>query len=99
MSGGVVPDMVTSSSHLVGFTLLTKTGGPLTKRITMAPDGSLRSDGSACIMATGLAALRVIEEEGLASHAAAMGELWRDHLEPFEPALAGLYSEAHRGAA
>jgi hypothetical protein len=32
---------------------LAKTGGPLTKRISLAPDGSLLSDGSACTMASG----------------------------------------------
>lgn len=30
-----------------------------------------------------------------ATSAAALGELWARHLEPFEPALAGLYSEPH----
>lgn len=30
--------------------------------------------------------------------AAAMGELWARHLAPFEPALAGMYSEPHRAA-
>jgi hypothetical protein len=41
---------------LVGFasdmqiTLFAKGGGPLTKRIYLAPDGSLKSDGSACVM-------------------------------------------------
>jgi len=29
------------------------------------------------------------------TNAAAMGPLWRRHLEPFAPALAGLYSERH----
>ena len=33
-----------------------------------------------------------------ATNAAAMGELWRRHLEPFEAALAGMYSEPHRAA-
>ena len=35
--------------------LFTKFGGPLTKRISLAPDGSLKSDGSACVMAHGRA--------------------------------------------
>ena len=30
-----------------------------------------------------------------ATNAAAMGELWERHLEPFAPALAGMYSERH----
>jgi len=33
-----------------------------------------------------------------ATNAAALGGLWREHLEPFEPALAGMYSEPHRAA-
>lgn len=33
-----------------------------------------------------------------ATSAAALGELWARHLEPFEPALAGMYSEPHRAA-
>jgi hypothetical protein len=39
----------------IEFTLLTKDGGPLTKQISLAPDGSLHSDGSACIMSRGRA--------------------------------------------
>src|SRR5712691_6505817 len=35
------------------ITLLAKTGGPLTKRISLAADGSLKSDGSACLMGRG----------------------------------------------
>ena len=38
--------------ELVKFT---KTGGPLTKRISLALDGTLVSDGSACVMARGKA--------------------------------------------
>jgi hypothetical protein len=33
-----------------------------------------------------------------ATNAAAMGKLWRDHLEPFEPALSGMYSDPHKVA-
>jgi hypothetical protein len=33
----------------------TKSGGPLTKSITLAADGSLKSDGSACVMPSGRA--------------------------------------------
>lgn len=32
------------------------------------------------------------------SAAAAMGDTWRERLAPFQPALAGLYSEPHRAA-
>lgn len=37
------------------ITLFSKTGGPLTKRISLAPDGKLVSDGSACVMSRGTA--------------------------------------------
>jgi hypothetical protein len=43
--------MNAAPSQAVGFTLLTKIGGPLTKHITLAPDGTLQSHGSACVMA------------------------------------------------
>jgi hypothetical protein len=32
------------------------------------------------------------------TNADAMGDLWRQHLVPFEPALAGMYSEPHQAA-
>jgi hypothetical protein len=38
--------------ELTGFT---KANGPLTKRISLAPDGTVKSDGSACVMAQGSA--------------------------------------------
>ena len=38
--------------ELVKFT---KTGGPLTKHISLAPDGTLVKDGSACVMTHGTA--------------------------------------------
>lgn len=37
------------------ITVLTKDGGPLTKSISLAPDGSIKSDGSACVMGHGTA--------------------------------------------
>jgi hypothetical protein len=39
----------------ITITLFAKSGGPLTKRISLAKDGTLVSDGSACIMAHGTA--------------------------------------------
>jgi hypothetical protein len=39
----------------VEITAFTKAGGLLTKRISLAPDGTLRSDGSVCIMVSGSA--------------------------------------------
>jgi hypothetical protein len=35
------------------LTILAKAGGPLTKQISLEADGSLKSDGSACVMASG----------------------------------------------
>jgi hypothetical protein len=43
------------SPSLIEITVIAKVGGALTKRISLAPDGSLRSDGSECIMAKGTA--------------------------------------------
>ena len=37
------------------ITVFRKDGGPLTKRISLALDGSIKSDGSACVMAKGSA--------------------------------------------
>src|SRR5262249_49917799 len=37
------------------ITLFAKSRGPLTKRISMAPDGPLKSHGSACVMSHGAA--------------------------------------------
>jgi hypothetical protein len=37
------------------LTLFTKANGPLTKRISLGPDGEVKSDGSACTMARGTA--------------------------------------------
>ena len=44
--------MSRSQIEITGFA---KSGGPLTKRITVAADGSLHSDGSACVMSSGCA--------------------------------------------
>ena len=45
------------------ITLFTKTGGVLTKRISLAADGSVKSDGSECKMSRGLA--RRVEVTGV----------------------------------
>src|SRR4051812_1766438 len=37
------------------LTVFAKANGPLTKRISLLPDGSIKSDGSACVMARGQA--------------------------------------------
>ena len=39
----------------IELTRLTKDGGPLTKQISLSPDGTLVKDGSACVMAHGTA--------------------------------------------
>ena len=44
-----------STKTNVELTRFTKANGPLTKRISLAPDGSVKSDGSACVMARGTA--------------------------------------------
>jgi hypothetical protein len=38
---------------VIEITRLAKTGGPLTKQISLKPDGTMLSDGSACIMSRG----------------------------------------------
>jgi hypothetical protein len=40
---------------MLQITVLGKKDGPLTKRISLAPDGSLRTDGSECVMTCGTA--------------------------------------------
>jgi hypothetical protein len=40
-------------SIAVELVIFTKANGPLTKRITLNPDGTLHSDGSSCVMASG----------------------------------------------
>jgi hypothetical protein len=42
-------------NYLGELTLFLKSNGPLTKHISLAPDGSVKSDGSACVMASGTA--------------------------------------------
>jgi hypothetical protein len=45
---------VTTKHDQIEITGFAKSDGPLTKRITLALDGELRSDGSACVMSAGL---------------------------------------------
>jgi hypothetical protein len=49
---------------MIEITLFIKTGGPLTKRISLAPDGALISDGSACLMSRGHAHRVRLEDLG-----------------------------------
>jgi hypothetical protein len=45
---------------MIEITIFTKAGGPLTKRISLAADDSVKSDGSACVMGRGQARRVVI---------------------------------------
>ncbi len=38
---------------MIEITVFTKSGGPLTKRISLSEDGAIKSDGGACFMARG----------------------------------------------
>ena len=40
---------------MIGITRLFKEGGPLTKQISLKPDGTMFSDGSSCVMSSGRA--------------------------------------------
>jgi DNA polymerase I-like protein with 3'-5' exonuclease and polymerase domains len=71
----------------IELTLFTKAGGPLTKRILLAPDGTLVKDSSACVMAHGTAervrvagvdALGALIEDLAPSQAIALGTLRAD---------------------
>jgi len=57
-------------------TRFTKSGGPLTKRITLASDGEVQSDGSACVMARGAA--QRLQLGGMQQLAALIGGLGSD---------------------
>jgi hypothetical protein len=71
----------------IELTVFTKTGGPLTKKISLAADGSLVKDGSACVMAhgsamrakvAGVAGLGALVEKLTPSQALALGSLRAD---------------------
>jgi hypothetical protein len=52
----------------VEITVFTKSGGPLTKRIWLLADGSVKSDGSACVMSEGVAErAQIVNVEQLAT--------------------------------
>jgi hypothetical protein len=72
---------------MIELTKLTKHGGPLTKKISLDPDGTLVKDGSACVMGRGTAervrvdgvdALAVLIEDLTPSQALALGVLRAD---------------------
>ena len=52
-----------ATGKMAEITLFTKSGGILTKRISLAADGSVKSDGSACKMSQGVA--RRVEVAGV----------------------------------
>jgi hypothetical protein len=48
----------------VELTASTKSNGPLTKRILLGPDGTVKSDGPACLMASGTAERVLVNDVG-----------------------------------
>src|SRR6476469_6658286 len=71
-------------SEILELALIEKTGGPLTKRISIDSVGTIKSDGSACIMLDGTASrLRLADVGALADainafrpcHALTLGRL------------------------
>ena len=58
---------------MIELVKFTKTGGPLTKRISLASDGTLVSDGSACVMTHGTA--ERVKITGIDELAALIGSL------------------------
>jgi len=86
INGGAAPAKAPPPLE-IELTRLTKDGGPLTKQISLAPDGTLVKDGSACVMAHGTAErVRVAGVDALAalieglapSQAIALGTLRAD---------------------
>ena len=86
---GEDPDLIlddAASGLVFGCTVLSKTGGPLTKVITLTPDGKIHSDGSTCIMSTGMAHRRHMTLEAFGqliarlehNQAIALGQLRHD---------------------
>ena len=54
INGGAAPAKAPPALE-IELTRFTKDGGPLTKQISLSPDGTLVKDGSACVMAHGTA--------------------------------------------
>jgi hypothetical protein len=58
---------------MIEITAFTKNGGPLTKRISLAADGTVAADGSACLMANGTAdRVRLADAAALAGFIASL---------------------------
>src|SRR5262249_51179527 len=63
------PSTAAWKHRVIEITVFTKEGGPLTKRISLNQDGSLKSDGSQCIMPTAVARrFRFAQMQDLAAH-------------------------------
>ena len=86
INGGAAPAKAPPPLE-IELTRLTKDGGPLTKQISLSPDGTLVKDGSACVMAHGTAervrvagvdALGALIEDLAPSQAIALGTLRAD---------------------
>ena len=86
---GLTPaSRVGTNATSIELAVFSKTGGPLTKRITLTADGKIASDGSACTMARGRARriridcvdeLAALIEDLKSNQAIALGSL-RDEL-------------------
>src|SRR5262249_38997425 len=81
------------STVWIELTKFTKTGGPLTKQISLSRNGTLEKDGSACVMARGKAervrvanvhAFGALIEDMASSQAIALGALRADLLDSVE---------------
>jgi hypothetical protein len=52
------------TATMIEVAVLAKTGGPLTKRISLGPDGTIRCDGSACVIPHGCARRTTFDDLG-----------------------------------
>jgi hypothetical protein len=64
---------MTTSRDEIEITCFAKFGGPLTKRITLSPEGRVVSNGAACIMSHGQACR--VRLDGLQAFAVLIGNL------------------------
>src|SRR5260370_41653260 len=64
---------MSAAAPMIEITVFAKSGGPLTKRIFIDPNGKLVSDGSACVMSYGAA--RRVRFNGLPAFATGIAGL------------------------
>ncbi len=87
----------------IEITSFTKAGGPLTKRISLAPDGTLHSDGSACVMWKGSARRTKFNNlDAFADHIDALGSheaIALGALDPDQPDRVEIATKAKLAAA